>query len=151
MGSSIPEEIRKDFEKIAEGTVELNSPRTETYNCISFAVGFTDRWWGDPLDSGYWPSDSPYGEEVGDLVRALEREGFSVCENANVELGFEKIAVFAADGYWTHASRMSDDGQWLSKLGKSVDIKHSNNDCISGRLYGEVCIHMKRPIQRNES
>ncbi len=74
--------------------------------------------------------------------------GYVVCDHDELELGTEKIALFALDGVPKHAARQLPSGRWTSKLGPSEDIKHSLHD-LTGAVYGSVVLIMKRPYSPN--
>jgi|GEM_PF-3681614 len=56
-------------------------------------------------------------------MQAFATLGYEVCDNVELEPGFEKIALYAgADGIPTHAARQLQAGPWTSKLGRMEDI-----------------------------
>lgn len=70
--------------------------------------------------------------------------GYVVCARADLEPGFEKVALFAdVNGTPTHAARQLPDGTWTSKLGLSEDIQHALAD-LAGDVYGSVVLILKR-------
>ena len=74
--------------------------------------------------------------------------GYAVCDQIDVEPGYEKIAIFAdPDGCPTHAARQLSSGVWTSKLGRLEDIEHALHD-LEGAEYGSVFLIMKRPLRR---
>ena len=81
----------------------------------------------------------------------FEQQGFEGCETDALELGTEKIALFADDGIFTHVARQLPNGRWTSKLGNDVDIEHDLEDLIRRRSpspsyrYGEIVGFMRRP------
>jgi hypothetical protein len=73
--------------------------------------------------------------------------GFSPCEDAGLEVGFEKIALYAtSDGEPTHAARQLRNGKWTSKLGRWQDIEHELEGLV-GEMYGTVKQILKREIK----
>ena len=60
--------------------------------------------------------------------------------------GYEKIAIYAFVGQFTHAARQLDNGQWTSKLGFREVITHPTLAALSGGIYGNVHCIMRRPI-----
>ena len=65
----------------------------------------------------------------------LRRVRHENCESGDLEVGFEKVAIYAqADGAPTHAARQLPDGTWTSKLGQEVDIGHTDLQGVSGDL-----------------
>lgn len=72
--------------------------------------------------------------------------GYEVCDNTELEVGFEKIAIYGdSDGEATHAARQLPNGKWTSKLGRWEDIEHELEG-LTGEMYGEVKQILKRPI-----
>jgi len=59
------------------------------------------------------------------FIGAFETLVFSLCQEAEYEIGFEKIAIHVdSKGKPTHAARQLISGLWTSKLGEFVDIEH---------------------------
>ncbi len=69
------------------------------------------------------------------IAGLFQDKGYEVCENALLETGFQKVALFAKDGLPTHATRQLSDGFWTSKLGALEDVRHALF-AISGGMYG---------------
>lgn len=125
----------------------ITSPVSDVYNCIAWAAGDMHHWWwpGDPALT-YWPPGVPRQETLEAIRDAFATLGYVVCEKADLEPGFEKIALFAdADGTPTHASRQLRDGAWASKLGMSEDIQLALTD-VAGSVYGSVVLILKRVL-----
>lgn len=140
---------RSDLENVFFGLVSdqyrVTSPETAEYNCIAWAAGDVTRWWWpDALHLAFWPPGARREESVEAFVRMYELLGFAECETAELEPGFERIALFAVADRPKHAARQLPHGSWTSKLGKDVDIEHALPD-IEGELYGQVVRIMKRP------
>lgn len=91
----------------------------------------------------YWPPDVPREYSTTAYVRAFESLGYSPCEDAGIERGFQKIALFARRGEPTHAAKQLPNGRWTSKLGKLEDIEHAL-DGVSGEAYGAPILFMRR-------
>lgn len=121
----------------------VTSPETTDYNCIAWSAGDTTRWW-EP--GRYWPCPVPpddYG--LGALVAAFATLGFEDCGlDGRPEPGLDKVALYAAGQFYTHAARQLPSGRWTSKLGKWVDVEHDSPADVGGGLYGEVVRIMKR-------
>lgn len=74
--------------------------------------------------------------------------GYTVCDDAALEQGVEKIAIYVDQGGEpTHAARQLETGLWTSKLGSMQDIEHETLGAIEGGLYGEVVLYMARNRQ----
>jgi hypothetical protein len=119
------------------------------YNCIAYVVGDLQRkWWPDDYPShwsiDYWPPDAPKVETLDAFVAALGTVGFVMSNDGNVELGIEKVAIYALDGVVKHAALQLTDGTWRSKLGSDEDIEHAL-DGLEGPAYGKVIAYLKRP------
>jgi hypothetical protein len=65
---------------------------------------------------------------------------------ADLELGFEKVALYGLAESYTHAARQLPDGRWTSKLGNEEDIEHDSPEAVAGGLYGELVLFMKRRV-----
>ena len=131
---------------------EVKSRQDDLYNCIAWAAGanHTAMWWwpfGDPHKT-YWPEGVPRQETLEAFRQLFERLGYAVCEHAEMELGYEKVALFAgAQGVPLHAARQLLGGRWTSKLGALEDIEHALQDLV-GTEYGSVVQVMKRPVSK---
>ena len=80
------------------------------------------------------------------FIKAFGSIGFTACGNANIEHGYEKVALYVDEnGKPTHAARQLSSGRWTSKLGKIQDIEHEL-DGLTGEVYGVVAQVLKRPI-----
>ena len=63
-----------------------------------------------------------------------------------LEPGFEKVALYGDSEYYTHAARQLPSGKWTSKLGKAEDVEHDSPADLSGGVYAEVVLVMKRTL-----
>ena len=79
------------------------------------------------------------------MVQVFDSLGYSVCDNAEKEAGYEKVAIYARSGRWEHATKQLEDGQWTSKLGEFEDITHPSPEDLTSELYGGVHCIMRRP------
>lgn len=125
------EETEAQFPDIAPSGYELTSPDTIDYNCVAWAVAQdTDSWWW-PDDSGesFWPSEVPREETVEAFVMAFQLYGYEKCDSADVEAGFQKIAIYAnASQVPQHVALLNPQtGRWLSKIGPAEDIEHNTS------------------------
>ncbi|HVC93843.1 MAG TPA: hypothetical protein VND64_09135 [Pirellulales bacterium] len=126
---------------------KITGPPDPVYNCIAWAAGATDDWWwpvGD-LRKVHWPTDAPREETLEAVQAAFGTLGYTVCDHAEPEPGYEKVALFAnAASFPTHAARQLENGRWTSKIGQLERIEHSLRD-LEGIEYGLVVVAMKRP------
>jgi len=123
---------------------EITSPSSSAYNCIAWAAGETNRWWWPAL-SYYWPAGVTREATLSTFVAAFKSLGYAVCDDERLEAGFEKVAVYVdAAGVPAHAARQVESGEWTSKLGRDVDIRHPNLKSLESPLYGLVAQILKR-------
>ena len=80
-------------------------------------------------------------EAYVDLFREL---GFEESANSEPEPGFEKIALYARAGEFTHVARLLDSGNWTSKLGVLEDIEHDDLDSLADGSYGRPFMFLRR-------
>ena len=85
-----------------------------------------------------WPVGVPREENVGAFILAFGTLGYSPCETGELEVGHEKVALYALDGRPTHAARQLPDGKWTSKLGPGPVITHTTPRGVEGPVYGTV-------------
>ena len=120
----------------------VTSESDEDYNCIAWAIGHNDTWWSH-LPGYRWIGQRAPGIES--LIVLFRELGYEECDDDEIEAGYDKVALYAQNGRWTHAARQLSNGRWTSKLGIYEDIEHATPEGLSGRLYGEVhCIMKKR-------
>jgi len=144
--SSVSKEvIELLFPGLIDSGFSIMSPETPEYNCLAWTAGDTEAWWEpDAFNLGYWPSNAPREFSIDAYIKAYETLGYTCCENAEYEEGFEKIVLFVNSyGKLTHAARQLNSGKWTSKLGQLEDIEHSLEGLV-GSQYGSVSIYMKR-------
>lgn len=125
------------------GDWKLTSPADPRYNCIAFAAGKTTERW-DVHVFFYWPEGAERSPDFRSLQSCFEAIGFSVCSDGSLERGVAKVALYGAEGRWTHVARQTLHGTWTSKLGFGVDIEHPSVECLSGSAYGQVVCYMSR-------
>jgi hypothetical protein len=133
------------FPGLAGKPYRITSPHDEVYNCIAWAVGISnDWWWPDESGKGYWPIGIPREVSIDAFRHMLSSLGFEPCPDADLEPGFEKVALFTNDaGVPKHAARQLGTGFWTSKLGNMEDIEHDLRD-LEGTIYGMVALVMRR-------
>lgn len=92
----------------------------------------------------YWPIGVSRAETLEGFIEAFATLGFTLCDVAEYEKGFEKVAIYVdTSGTPKHAARQLSSGLWTSKLGNLQDIEH-DIEGVSGDLYGSVAVIMKR-------
>jgi hypothetical protein len=128
------------FPKLA--AYKVISEPSDRYNCVAWAAGDNVRWWSN-LPGYHWSTTSR-SLLVESLVAVFEGIGYEVCHNTSVEVGYDKVALYARAGMWKHAARQLPTGAWTSKLGDGEDIEHSTPDALAGSQYGVVHCIMRR-------
>jgi hypothetical protein len=132
------------FPRLTPTNHRITSPPSIHYNCIAWAIGDTSIWWQPGL---HWPFPThPLDDTVEELKRAFATVGYAECAAGDLELGFEKVALFGTFGQYTHAARQLKNGQWTSKLGTEEDIEHDAVELVGGGIYGDVALFMKRQL-----
>ena len=137
------------FPRLARRNYEVTSEETAAYTCIAYAADDTTRKW-DPLtipDPGYyWPPGALRGDELAALVSAFEQIGYELCDDGEVNQGYDKVVLYADQhGDWTHAAKQLPNGHWSSKLGDWEDIRHEAEMDVGDSAYGVACQYMRRP------
>ena len=142
------------FPNLITDGYSIASPQTETYNCIAWAAGQTDRWWwpGPPgPPHSYWPPDIPWDASADCFALAFGTLGYEPCQDDSYEAGYEKVALYAdTGGGVTHMARQIPTGLWTSKLGRSFDIEHRSLHGLEGSEYGHVAMILRRPGHNRE-
>ncbi len=143
------EEIEEAFPKLRSGSYRITSPQTSRYNCAAWAAGDDTRWWQPIPDEPffYWPAGAPRDLAPESYARLFELEGYEGCESADLEDGFEKIAIYTLDGEFSHVARQLETGLWTSKLGEWEDIEHATLSDLEGNYYGYVSHVLRRRQQ----
>jgi hypothetical protein len=122
------------------------SPATPKYNCVAWAAEDALNWWQPGV---YWrPADWPANDfGLGALERAFRELGYEDAgDDASLEPGYLKVALYGSGFLYTHAARQLPSGKWTSKLGKSVDVEHDTPEVVADGVYGEVMQVMKRRV-----
>ncbi|AGA27188.1 DUF7689 domain-containing protein [Singulisphaera acidiphila] len=128
-------EADENFPRLTPENHRVTSPAMIDYNCIAWAAGDTERWWEPGV---FWPIVSPPDEYgIGILETAFKSLGFEACNGEESDPGFEKIAIYGNNLFYTHAARQLPTGKWTSKLGKLEDIEHDTPDVVAGGIYGD--------------
>lgn len=145
----LPDIIRKNFPDLSDDEYEPISPIDEDYNCIAWAAGDNKRWWEPssfPKPGHFWPLEDPGNYTLDGYIMAFKVIGYEVCNSADLEPGFEKVAIYVKpDGEPRHMARQLNNGKWTSKLGGYKDIVHENLEGLEGNIYGSLTKILKRP------
>jgi hypothetical protein len=136
-----PNSLHDNFYKTSEQTWD--------YNCIAWAYGINNKWlWpirSSFLPNAYWPPTIPAIVHINSFIELFKEIGYEVCDNDQLENGFEKVAIFEKNNTPTHAAKQLPDGLWSSKLGPFFDATHTLN-CTDGGEYGQATVFMRRPL-----
>ncbi|MEL6879273.1 MAG: hypothetical protein AAFP09_02020, partial [Cyanobacteria bacterium J06607_10] len=96
----------------------ITSPDTIDYNCVAWAAETDEEWWWpDSMEQEYWPEGVLREETLSAFVAAFRTIGYEVCDDASVEAGFQKIAIYT-DAQQTprYVTRQLANGEWTSKI-----------------------------------
>lgn len=160
MATSRPSGSRKPlqyFPRLDADNHKITSPVSIQYNCIAWAANIDNlNVWPSGAEGlsdepeVTWPDGIRNDECIEAFVAYFESLGYTPCDKPDFEEGFLKIAIFAKDGYPTHACRQLLSQKWTSKMGfDGVDIEHNDLECIAGNQYGTPSAFLKRPIVGN--
>ena len=143
MEKAIHLELR--YPNLALTEYAVTSPKSQEYNCFAWVAGDQERWWQPtPEDEFYWVSGVPMEETLSAYIQAYQKLGYAICDNAVLETGYEKIALYVNDeGIPTHAAKQLSTGKWSSKLGWLEDIEHELEG-LTGEKYGKIAQVLRR-------
>lgn len=139
--------MNSQFPNLSPQNHRVTSNADRVYNCLAWAVHYTDRWLDADAPYGYWPNDVPRRLTLNNLTTVYTNEGFERCDSSDAEPGYEKIAIYAdRRGLPLHAARQLDSGKWTSKMGGHVDIEHETLEALEGLKYGTPVRYLRRPV-----
>ncbi|WP_147328129.1 MULTISPECIES: hypothetical protein [unclassified Duganella] len=140
------------FPLVNNNNTTITSSLTDRYNCIAWAAkDESNWWWPQPITKkNFWPAGLPRSTTVNSFVIAFQSLGYEQCTSGDLEVGFEKVALYVdSASVPTHMSRQLDSGLWTSKMGEWHDISHETPETLTGDVYGSVHLFMKRSIAAN--
>ena len=143
VSSSWAARLTAAFPNLADAGFEIVGEPSERYNCIAYAAGDTSRWWW-PDGVSYWPPWASRSESIASLKEVFAGQGYEVCDDSNAAAGYQKVALYEWDGKMQHAALQLPNGRWRSKMGQGPVIEHDNPDALSGGMYGQSTIVMRR-------
>ncbi len=124
----------------------VTSPSSGIYNCIAWALELQHAFLWPGISSRYeWSPNLPRKNNLVVFLQFFQEHGFESCDDGELEMGFQKIALFAIDKKTTHAARQLPNGFWTSKIGGWVDVQHTLR-AMEGGMYGDVAMFLKRKI-----
>ncbi|MEK6289370.1 MAG: hypothetical protein AABO57_26965 [Acidobacteriota bacterium] len=142
-------DLEDDFPNLKENPWQQTSDPATNYNCIAWSLYDTRQWWQKfpfPLRGYYWPPGISRDDTLDSWIKVFEIHGYRLCEGTDLELGFEKVAIYVKDNEPQHVARQLPSGSWTSKLGKDEDIEHSPHG-LEGNVYGTIEKVLKRERQ----
>lgn len=152
MRNLTPAELEAKYPKLRAGNYVVSSLATGRYNCMAFVRNDVRHWWQAGTNGGmfFWPEK--IADTLDGWVEIFLREGFTLTDNRDVEVGVEKVAIYVdlTDMLPGHIAK-SDGRCWQSKLGRLQDIEHVSLDLLEGDKhceYGIVERVLRRPIKR---
>jgi hypothetical protein len=152
-------EAREELERLFSGLAnaspkyEIRSERTDSYNCIAYAVGVETICW-EPFNEPdtFWPKVAPKDFRITSLIDAYRSIGFEVDANGEWKSDREKIALYARpSGEYGHAAVLRKPGCWASKIGELEDIEHGTLEAVNCEAYGAFHCFMSRPLVASEN
>lgn len=120
-------------------------PSSDLYNCIAYSAGDTNQWW-EYTPRHYWPSYATRSASIESLQEVFAGLAFVECNDGSFEPGYQKVALYEDGGEYQHASVQMPNGAWRSKMGEGPVIEHRNPESLSGGMYGEATVFMRRPL-----
>ena len=145
----IPSYIINNFPNISHGNTIFTSPETKEYNCISWAYGIIDKQMWPNSSYKFWPKGVINDDSQKSFIDLFESIGYNICDNGEIEDGYEKIALFELHGFIKHAAKQtSEHGKWHSKFGTGNDGIHTMEALEDGG-YGIPKIYMKRIVDQH--
>ena len=149
----------RDFPELgSDPFFRISSPLTTDYNCIAWAMGFTDRWVENTSTTLvntvnarfiWWPPGVKDSRECDALIKAFEAIGFEITNDGGYDPIFDKAVLYTDGKGWTHASRITGLGEEHSKFGEGWDAYHGK-DKFRNTDYGEPYAIMQRLHARKQ-
>ena len=137
--------LAKAFPRLSSEGFEIIDGPSDRYNCIAYAAGDTGAWW-DHIEEHYWPTSATRSNSIESLKEVFFGLGFEQCVDNTLEAGYEKVALYEAQGVWMHAASQMPSGRWRSKMGQGPVIEHLSPESLSGGMYGSPTIYMRRAV-----
>ena len=105
----------------------------------------TSEWWDHYEEDNYWPANATRSDCIESL-KEMAALGFEQCKDGRVENGYYKVALYEERGEWQHAAIQTTAGRWRSKMGRGPVIEHLSPESLSGGMYGNPTIYMRRTL-----
>ena len=126
-------------------SVEIVEEPSERYNCIAYAGGDAGKWWW-PDGVNYWPPWATLDNRMESLMEVFAGLEYEQCDDSDAEAGYQKVALYEVRGAMKHAAVQMPNGRWRSKTGKGPVIEHLSPESLSGGMYGNPTVFMRRAI-----
>ena len=140
--------LREAFPNLEKEGFEIVEVPSRRYNCIAYAAGDIANWW-EPTRGRYWPLHATRSDSIESLRDVFVGLGFEQCEDSDAEDGYRKIVLYEAQGTGKHAAVQLSSGRWHSKMGQGPVVEHTSPESLSGGIYGNPTMYMRRVV--NES
>ena len=142
------EHLEQLFPELVRDGYAVTSPRSDSYNCYAWAAGDDTRvWFPDGNHQHYWPIRLR-NRRIETYSEAFATIGYTPCgTDHGLEVGHEKVAIYAIGFLVEHMARQLSDGTWTSKCGEDEDIVHHTLSSLEGDEYGHVRLILKRPAK----
>ena len=137
--------LAREFHRLSYEGFEFVGEPSKRYNCIAYAAGDTTNPWSHYGDN-YWPEHATRSADIQSLVEVFAGLGFVQCRDSSLEDGYEKVALYEKQGEWMHAALQTPNGRWRSKMGQGPVIEHLSPESLSGGMYGNPTIYMRRAL-----
>jgi hypothetical protein len=141
-------QLEEWFPDIRQAGYQITSEIDLGYNCVAYAAEDQTRWWEPFRPDAYWPDGVALDDTLEGFVVLFESLGFELCDDADTEAGFTKIALYGTtDGDFLHVSRQLPTGYWTSKIGEAEDIEHNTLEALNSVGYGQPLRFMRKRDQ----
>ena len=92
--------------------------------------------------------------ESGPLIKEWDLSAcwhwFVQCQDSSLEKEYEKVALYEKQDEWMHAALQTPNGRWRSKMGQGPVIEHLSPESLSGGMYGNPTVYMRRALNTPE-
>ena len=136
------------FPNLTTENFETVAPPSDDYNCIAYAANDTGKRWDYHLGR-YWPPWATRSSSMQSLKEVFAGLQYEECNDGNHEAGYQKLALYEAGGAAQHAAVQMPNGRWRSKMGPGPVIEHDSPESLSGGMYGEPTVFMRRAVEPN--
>ena len=118
-------------------------PRVRIFCCIACAASDTGSWWW-PNGVYYYPPWTTQADGIESLKEVFARLEYEQCDDSESEAGYQKVALYQANGVMQHTSVPMQNGRWRSKMGRGPVIEHRSPESLSRGIYGNLRVFMRK-------